>query len=294
MLLQYKKQIGFAICALLSFGILLNCDFATDGLRNWGSRHRDKRTKQIAAADLEMWKRDLAISEDKAIRLSDDIQSLVSERKRQGQLSWKIAKAFMNEMRFEAASDHFKAAVNEEPPAETSGQLLEQSLPFFQKALKLHTVDPELLFDAGLCYANASHALGWEEDRFRTAVFLFERGMSVKPEDGRFAYQLALLFGVANTRFHDMDHAISLLDGLLKREDTNVPARFARANILTRQGKLQAAFDENIRITESIKKIYTENRVQGDYQKNQQYRSAQSNLEQLQLCIDNKPGCTLK
>lgn len=276
---------------------LIGCDNVGDGLRNWGSRHREKRTQEISATELEMWKRDLAISEAQAIKLQKQIGDLVSERKRQGELSWKIAKVMMQQMRFEDATDFVKAATIGEMPKEidkNQGSLLEESLPFFQTALKHHIPDPDLLFDAGLCYANASHNLGWEEDRFKTAVFLLERGKSIKPEDGRFAYQLAVLYGKTTNRYKDANRAIQYLDELLKREDANIPARFALANILTETGDLQAAFDENAMITQKVEQLFKENRVKGNFRENIQYRNAQRNMEQLQLCIEGKPTCMLR
>lgn len=281
---------------LISLGlifVLLGCNNVGDDLRNWGSRHREKRTQEISATELEMWKRDLAISESQAIELQKQITDLVSERKRQGELSWKIAKVLMQQMRFEDATDFVKAATVGEMPQEQSS-LIEESLPFFQTALKHHIPDPDLLFDAGLCYANASHNLGWEEDRFKTAVFLLERGKSIKPEDGRFAYQLAVLYGKTTNRFKDTNRAISYLDELLRREDANIPARFARANILTEQGALQAAFDENVMITQKVEQLFKDNRVKGNFRENNQYRNAQRNMEQLQLCIEGNAACALQ
>lgn len=288
---------------LFSAGLLLisSCDIG-DGLRNWGSRHRQKRTHQISATELEMWKRDLALSEEKALEIHENIQALVSERKLQGQLSWKIGKALMTESRFEAAADYYMAAVNGELPegrlhsqvTKAESAIFEEALPHFKRALKLHIIDPELLFDAGLCYANASRAMGWEEDRFRTALFLFERGLTLKPSDGRFLYQLALLYGKARNRYRDTDRALELLDALLKREDANIPARFARANILAETGDLQGAFDENLRITEKVKQLFESNKIRGDYRQNSQFRSAEQNMEQLQLCMEGRPECTLK
>lgn len=289
---------------LFSAGLFLvsSCDIG-DGLRNWGSRHREKRTQQISATELEMWKRDLALSEEKALEMHENMQALVSERKLQGQLSWKIGKALMAESRFEAAADYYKAAVNGELPegeshsgqvAKAESAIFEEALPHFKRALKLHVIDPELLFDAGLCYANASRTMGWEEDRFRTALFLLERGLTLKPSDGRFLYQLALLYGKTENRYRDTDRALELLDALLKREDANIPARFARANILAETGDLQGAFDENLRITEKVKQLFESNKVRGDYRQNSQFRSAEHNMEQLQLCIEGKPECTLK
>lgn len=288
---------------LFSASLLLisSCDIG-DGLRNWGSRHRQKRTQQISATELEMWKHDLALSEEKALEIHENIQALVSERKLQGQLSWKIGKALMTESRFEAAADYYKAAVNGELPdgrlhsqvTKAESAIFEEALPHFKRALKLHVIDPELLFDAGLCYANASRAMGWEEDRFRTALFLFERGLTLKPSDGRFLYQLALLYGKAGNRYRDTDRALELLDALLKREDANIPARFARANILAETGDLQGAFDENLRITEKVKQLFESNKIRGDYRQNSQFRSAEQNMEQLQLCMEGRPECTLK
>ncbi|MBW7859308.1 MAG: hypothetical protein H3C43_13685, partial [Leptonema sp. (in: Bacteria)] len=43
--------------------MVLGCDNIGDGLRNWGGRHREKRSQEISATELEMWKRDLDISE---------------------------------------------------------------------------------------------------------------------------------------------------------------------------------------------------------------------------------------
>lgn len=288
------KVTGILIPVILAASLFLSgCDAIGDGLRNWGSRHRQKRAQEISAAELEMWKRDLALSEEKALAMHENMQELVSEKKLQGQLSWKIAKALMAEGRFEAASDYYKAAVEETMPSKES-TLLEEALPHFQRALKYHVIDPELLFDAGVCYGNASRMLGWEEDRFKTAVFLLTRGMKLKPEDGRFLYQLALLYGKAENRYRDPERALTLLDALLKREDANIPARFARANILAENGDFQGAFDENLMITEKVKQLFAENRVRGDYRQNSQYQNAQRNMEKLQLCIEGKPECPIK
>lgn len=287
---MYRKTV--MILALTSF--TAGCDLS-DTIRNWGVRHRQSRTEEIDQRELERLRTDFKLSEEKARQLHKNIQELVQEKALHGQISYKIAKALMNDGRFDAADPYFRGAIEGKlPDAVSSASVqLEEARQFYDRALRNQKPNPELLFDAGLCYANASRAFGWESNRLDTAVFLFRAVAELKPDDHRPKYQLALIYGKGPDTHRNTELAVELLDEILLKEDQNIPVRFAKANILTEAGNAQAAADEYRNIQMVIEDLYKKKVLRGNINQNRQYKQAKENEEKLIICIENRPGCEI-
>lgn len=270
-----------------------------DSIRTWGERDRRAKVKQLTTGELDQWSRDLEISRDHASELHLRIQELVQESAHHGQVSWKIARAYMDQGRYRMAEEYFKGAM-ENRLVDSTGKMLETSslfesaLPYYTDALRRNQVDPQLLFDAGLCYANSSRELGWNGDRWRVAVLLFETMRARLPRDPRPLYELGLLYGkTTNPDLRDSAKAIDLLKETLDLNPDDVGARFALAHIVAETGDLSGAREETRRIMQSIEEMKGAGLIQGNLEKNRQYVQARENLEKLDTCIENKPGCEI-
>jgi tetratricopeptide (TPR) repeat protein len=224
------------------------------------------------------------------------MHDLVQESNLQGMLAWKIAKAYTREKRYDMAAEYYEAAFEGRMPVgETVDPLsTENSLPFYRNALKRHIPDVELLFDAGLAYANASRELGWEESRWRTAVLIFERMLEMKPDDLRSPYQLALLYAfTTKSDLKNTERALGYLERILKSEENNIPARFAMAHIHVMEGHYEKGRSEYVTIKDVIENMFNAGLISGSYQRNPQYQKAVQNIEKLDLCIEGSPQCEL-
>ena len=285
-----------SIFPFLIFPLLLQCDGISSGLRNWGMRERGEKLMDLSDEDIQKLKSDLQISEEKGAEFEKNLKGLLQEQAIQAKLSWKIGHAIMSQGRYEAADPYFRRAVEENTGpalATEENNFFERALPYYQRALKTHRADPDLLFEAGLCYANASRALGWEMSRLEAAEFLFEAVARLKPDDHRPRYQLALIYGKSNGPLRDPKRALDLLDGILRKEEKNIPVRFARANIVVENGDLRAGAEEYRRIIEIMDDLYDRGVLRGNKSRNVQYRSARENLEKLETCLQGKPGCDI-
>jgi tetratricopeptide (TPR) repeat protein len=289
----------FILIMLLSVFLFSSCDPVTDAIRDWGEESRRTRIQKLSELDLKKWERDLEISKEKAEELHQNIEKLVQETKHQGDLSWKIARAYMKRGLHEQALPHMSAALENrlERPDHEFGERIsryDNAIPYFNEALKKIEIKSDLIFEAGLCYANASHDLGWEENRWKTAVYLFNRMRKIDPDDTRSLYQLALLYGkTSDLRYRDLDLAVSFLEEALKKEENDIPARFALAHLYAVKGDLDRARSEYREIMARIENLYDSGMIKGSAQKNQKYQTARENLEMLDLCISGSPSCTL-
>lgn len=275
---------------------LSHCEQASDSLRNWGMRERGEQIQDLSEEDIARLKRDLKLSEERAVEFEKNLRGLLQEQSIQGDIAWKIGKAIMQQGRYEAADPYFRQAVEENSGpvlAARDSNYFEDALPYYRKALSYNKGNPELLFEAGLCYANASRALGWEKSRFEAAEFLFEASARLAPEDHRPRYQLAIMYGKSEGYGRDPAKGLSLLDEILRKEEKNIPVRFAKANILVETGELRSAADEYRRIVEIMDDLYEKGVLRGDKSRNVQYRSARENLEKLETCLQGKPGCEI-
>ena len=90
-----------------------HCEQASDSLRNWGIRERGEQIQDLSKEDIERLKRDLKLSEEKAVEFEKNLRGLLQEQSIQGDLAWKIGKAIMQQGRYEAADPYFRQAVEE-------------------------------------------------------------------------------------------------------------------------------------------------------------------------------------
>lgn len=276
----------------------ISCEATEDALRNWGERGRRSAQPRLNEEEVRRWERDLNLSRARSLELQKSIQDLVQESNRQGMLAWKIGKAYLNAGRYDLASLYYKGAIQGRLPDDLEGQTapdiatFEQALPFFEEALARHNPDAELLFEAGLCYANASRAAGWERDRFRTAVLLFERMARVAPDDIRSRYQLALLYGkTGDPDLRDVPGAIELLNEVLVREEQDISARFLLGQLYAVQGRLDQAREQYAQIMSILENLHRAGVVPGSPEKNPRYVQARENLETLEACLAGSGNC---
>jgi tetratricopeptide (TPR) repeat protein len=283
------------VLPLIILSAFVGCEAVSDRIRNWGERDRRPAKARLDEAQVARWERDLNLSRARALELHDELQELVQESNRQGMLSWNIGKAYLNAGRYDLAALYYQDAIHGEPPerlaAIQSGQTapgiatFEQAIPYFEEALLRHSPDPELLFEAGLCFANASRAAGWERERWRTAVLLFDRMARTAPDDIRSRYQLALLYGkTSDGAMRDIPRAIELLEATLRREEQDISARFLLGQLLVERGDSDLARAQYQRIMETLEDIHAKGIAPGAAADNPRYRQARENLETLEAC----------
>ena len=273
-----------------------HCEAVGESLRRWGEENRRSVAPRLDEDQLKQWERDLSLSRAKALELREQLHALVEESALQGRLSREIARAYMNAGRYALAALHYQAAAGQQAATENERGVLtfEQAIPYFEDALRRHNVDPELLFEAGLCFANASHALGWEAQRWEAAVYLFQRLARVRPEDTRPLYQLALLYGkTTDSSRRNLPRAVDLLEQVIQVENKNVPARFALAHLAVEQGDLEKAGRQYENITVVLKDLERRG-VVGNLKDNQSYANAQENLNSVRDCLNGSPDCAVR
>ncbi len=299
MLSAYDRTL--ATLSLGSIVLLSGCTRIEDSIRNWGMRQRTDRVDRIEQGQVERLQRDLDLSRARATELEKKMQELLAESRTQGRLSWQLARRYCMDGRFELGSAEARRAVR--PPNQAPGQardvppsdqLFEQSLPYFREALLHSAIEPNLLFDAALCYANASRVLGWEKDRFLTAVFLFEAVRRAEPKGTRADYQLALLYGkTTNRNLRDVDAALRLLEGVIRRDEYNISARFAFGHLLVGAGRWSDALSEYQKIQEKMHELKKRGNLPTDPTRTPQYQQAARNIEQLQNCMNDRASCEI-
>ncbi len=291
-----RAGLGTVALFFLLLWVFPGCDRISDGVRNWGQENRRTRAKKLKEEEIKQWERDLNLSRARVLELQKNIHTLVQESNHQGLLSWKIANAFVSEHRFEMAAEYYRGAVeNRLPEQAAENGLFEATLPYYQDALRRREINPDLLFDVGLCYANASRVMGWETNRWRTAVYLFEHMYTRYPQDTRSLYELALLYGkVEREELRNRDRAVALLAEIIKQEEANVPARFARANILVEMGQLDQALLAYMQLRDQLQVLSQKGVIGKNLEKNPQYRRVSENIEKLEICVKNLPGCEVQ
>ena len=288
----------FCLTVLLPFALasFTACDAIGDRLRNWGEQGRRPAKARLDEAEVARWQRDLNLSRARSLELHDSIQDFVQESNHQGMLAWKIGKAYLEAGRYDLGALYYNEALGagSARPGDQAPDIVmfEQALPFFDEALLRHNPDPELLFEAGLCYGNAARALGWERERWQRSVQLFERMSRVVPDDVRPRYQLALLYGkVTNSELRDIPRALDHLDEVLRREEQDVSARFLRGQLLVERGELAPAIEEYRRILGILDDLHGRGVVPGRVTDNPRYQQARENLEVLEACVGGGAGC---
>ncbi len=284
-----------AIVLVSTILLLLTSCGVMDSLRNWGERQRMRRQKDLRESDLRQWETDLKLSRERVEELNEKINEMVQESDRIGQLSWRIGKAYLDAGRFEEAIPHYSAALENSIAKGDRfyGQRIstyDNALPYFNEALKRYKHSPDLLFEAGLAYANASHELGWEANRWHMAIFLFDAMRQTYPSDIRPLFQLALLYGkTTNPELKDVSRAIAYLRESLRIQENDVPARFALAGLLVESGDLTSARNEYVSLVSRIEQMHSAGILKGSKEKNIKYLQAKSNLEKLDACLNGGP-----
>jgi len=280
---------------ILTFSLVLfSCEKVGDSIRNWGVESRHSRARELQEEELKRWERDLSLSRARVEELHKKIHELVQESNHQGQLAWKIARAYMNSNRFEEGIRYFDGALrNELPPANVNEPVFEAAIPYINLSLQKHYIHADLLFEAGLCYANAARVMGWERKRWQIAVDLFSRMKVVEPKDNRANYQLALLYGkVPHSDLRDVNRARELLREAIGREEYNIPAYFTLAHLEVESGDLTEGLRQYRIIQERLAELEKKG-VIADLGKNRQYIQAGKNIEMLEICVERRPGCEL-
>jgi len=292
--MQAKFILKAKIVLILLVLNLTSCDRVKNFIQNWSFEYRRERKIKINEEDLKMWQNQLNVSEKDSKELYELIHKYAQEKKLQGELAWKIGKALLSQGSYELATEYFKQAINQQlNEPEEKLNLYESALPYFKKALLNYKPLPDLLYDAGICYGNASRVLGWEEERLKTALFLLERGYAAYPDDIRFAYSLGILYGKIPENLKDVDKAIGFLDYVIKKDLYYLPAYFAKAHINAENGDFQEAFKIYEDITKIIEEMYAKGILKGDLSRNQHYQQALQNMKDLQYCIEGKPECKI-
>lgn len=291
------KYIRLSKKTILLWGVIFyfsNCDQFKHTIQNWSFEHRTERRVKINEEDLKRWQSQLNVSEEDAKKIYEHIYNFAEKKKLQGELSWKIGKALLEQGSYELATEYFKESFEGKISNIEESKIYESALPFFQKALLNYKPLPDLLYDAGICYGNASRVLGWEDDRLKTALFILERGYSTYPDDIRFAYSLGILYGKIPEKYRDIDKSIFYLDAVIKKDRYHITAYFAKGNILSENAKFQEAFYVYEEITKVIEEMYNKNFLKGNPTKNPQYQRAIDNMKELQICIEGKPACKIQ
>ncbi len=288
-----KIKILYYIFILINI-CFFSCDNIANKIQNWSFEHRRERKAKITEEDLKKWKYNLKVSED-AKKLFELIHQYAMEKKIQGELSWKIGKALMDQGSYELATEFMKQSFqNQLNEPEEILNLYNESVSYYKKALINFKPVPDLLFDAGICYGNASRLLGWEEERLKTAMFLLERGYLTYTDDLRFAYSLAILYAKVPEKFRNVEKSLGLLDYIIKKDHYHIASYFTKANILAENGAFQEAFLVYEEITKVIEEMYKKKMLSGKPENNLQYKKALQNMYDLQICIEGKQGCKIK
>lgn len=260
-----------------------------DQFQSWVQKERLPGPGKTNEDEIARLERDLRLSRSRSEDLYKNLHAIVQESNLQGNLSWKLARAYMVQGRYDRAGRFYTSAIKGEAPEDQADgiTMIERALPAVRDALNRHVPDPDLLFDAGLCYANASRVMGWEEDRWRTAVLLFRRLEESNPNDLRAPYQLALLYAkTSKDNLRDVDMGLKYLDKIIRREENHIAARFAKAHILAENGELERSLAEYNSIKERLENLSNAGAISGKLEKNPQYVQAVKNIETLSNCLN--------
>jgi len=170
--------------------------------------------------------------------------------------------------------------------------LFEAAIPFFEKALLYRELTDDLLFEAGLAYANASRDRGWDKERRNIAVTIFKGLIRRDPADLRYPYELALIYfdssisdggidGVDPAGYNDTEKAMRIMNAIIQKEPNNIPARFARANFLYRSGSTEQATDEYLTIKSKLEAMKEAGVIKESLDKNTSYQNVVRNLKKI-------------
>jgi tetratricopeptide (TPR) repeat protein len=253
--------------------------------------------KTPSEVELEKWKQKLALEEAEIKELDEKIRKMVRKTKEAGVLSWKIAQGYMRVGNYELSSRYYTQAIqqNMDNKVDVVGSevhFFEGAIPFFEKALLYRELTDDLLFEAGLAYANASRDRGWDKERHDIAVTIFKGLIRKDPADLRYPYELALIYfdssvtdglidGVDPAGYNDAEKAMKIMNAIIQKEPNNIPARFARANFLYRGGSPEQATEEYLTIKSKLEAMKKAGAIKENLEKNTSYINVVRNLKKL-------------
>lgn len=280
---------------LLLIVILSSCEKLQEmGQANFKKNITPKTPEQ---ADLEKWKQRLALEEAEIKDLEEKIRKMVKKTKEAGALSRKIAQGYMRVGDYELSTRYYAHAIKENMDSkvdviESEVHFFEAAIPFFEKALLYQELSDDLLFEAGLAYANASRDRGWDKERRSIAVSIFKGLIRNDPADLRYPYELALIYfdssitdglidGVDPSGYNDIDKAMRIMNTIIQREPNNIPARFAKANFLYRGGSVEQASEEYLTIKSKLEAMKKAGVIKESLDKNTSYQNVIRNLQKI-------------
>ena len=297
-MLKYLALSGLLLGPLL---LHLHCEFGQsllDSFAHWGEKDRRFRQEELKERDLQKWERQLKISREQAVQLHEKISEMLTEEQLQGELASKIASAYLKKGAYDLASFYYKGALENKLPRKDGPQgnsylAIEKSLGYFDQALLFNSVHPDLFYEAGLAYANASRAHGWERKRFETALLLFKRMLALAPRDIRPLYQLSLLYAKTSIKeYKNRKYAIQLLKKVIVKKEDDVRSRFALAHFLVEEEQISQAIHQYESIQSILQDMYRKKVIEGNLSSHPSYRRAQENKEKLQKCMETGRACS--
>jgi tetratricopeptide (TPR) repeat protein len=261
--------------------------------------------------EMEKWKEKLGLQEAEVRELDKKIREMVSTTKTAGALSWRIARAYMKAGVFDISSQYFQKAISENQQGMNDTvnsrpeiHTFESAIPFFEKALTYRDIEEEMLFEAGLSYANASRDRGWDKPRRTIAVEIFQGLMRRNPNDLRYPYELALIYfdssandglieGIDSQGYNDIPKAYKLLNYILKEQESknlladSISTRFTLANFLYRQGKVEQAEKYYLDIKSILEQFHKEGKLKDGLEKTPSYQNVIRNLQTIRSNREN-------
>lgn len=268
-------------------------------LKEYGQENFKKTItpKTPKEAELEKWKQELALNEAEIKDLEEKIRKMVGKTKEAGTLSYRIAQGYMRVGNYELSSRYYTQAIQENTGEKvdvisSEVHFFEGAIPFFEKALLYRELSDDLLFQAGLAYANASRDRGWDKERRNIAVTIFKGLIRKDPADLRYPYELALIYfdssitdggidGVDPSGYNDADKAMKIMNAIIQKEPNNIPARFARASFLYRSGSQEQAVEEYLVIKAKLEEMKKAGVIKENLEKNVSYINVVRNLKKL-------------
>lgn len=192
------------------------------------------RQKNELEKKLQSWEEDLAEHEQ-------EYQEKLNSVREAGRLAKKLAVGYTNMARYELAAREYHKAIALEAGAGQNGRDLvyyKKAISFYKKAFVYSRVDDDLLYQAGLVYANASYTMGWEAESLAVAFEIFSGLIRKNPQNSRAWYQR----GVLNYRARrDFDAAIRDFKQVTRLAPREAPAWEALGKIYFGQRKLALA-----------------------------------------------------
>lgn len=284
--------------SVIIISLLVHCD----KLKEKGKERiqNSMKGKPATKEDIEKWKERLNLTEAEIKELDKQIRKLVNKTNEAGTLSWKIARAYMRSGNYELGMRHYNQAIKENAGGKNLPEFeihnYESSVLHWDKTLLYKSLNEDLLFEAGLAYANAARDRGWEKQRTEVAIEIFKSLITKNPEESKYPYELALIYFDSSLSYHakeentptqtdNTEKAFNLLNKLILKtsgEPTGIPFRFARANFLYRIGKVAESEKEYLFIKNQIEDFKGRGIIRESLEELQSYKNVIENLKKIQ------------